>query len=137
VPALLDLRNLRIVEIDVEGDDLDPLVESLLYDVAERFQQPVIDDDTAEALASSVARSWVGARQLPCRSAGANATIRTLQTSTMPVQKTRSATAQNQKVSWQIYQGLLTCSAPLRLLASYVHSAYVLAQGTSLQAYFR
>ena len=49
VVALLDLRDLRIVEIDVEGDDLDALVERLLHDVAERFRQAVVDDDALDA----------------------------------------------------------------------------------------
>ena len=47
--ALLDLRHLRIVEIDVEGDDLDALVERLLHDIAERFGHAMIDNDAFDA----------------------------------------------------------------------------------------
>lgn len=47
--ALLYLRDLGIVEVDVKGNHLDALVECLLHNVGERFRQAVVDDDALDA----------------------------------------------------------------------------------------
>ena len=48
VVALLDLGDLRIVEVDVIGDDLDPRVDRLLRDVLQRLGLAVVDDQPVD-----------------------------------------------------------------------------------------
>ncbi len=47
--ALFDLRNLRIVEVDVIGNDLDALVERLLRHVFQTSGAAIVDDDAIDA----------------------------------------------------------------------------------------
>ncbi len=47
--ALLDLRDLRVFEIDVIGHDLDAGVERLLRHVLQHFRAAVVDDDALYA----------------------------------------------------------------------------------------
>ncbi|MNK90894.1 hypothetical protein D3C87_1109640 [compost metagenome] len=42
---LLDLRDLRIVEVHIESNDLDALIQRLLNHIRQRFRLAMIDDD--------------------------------------------------------------------------------------------
>ena len=47
--GLLDLRYGRVLDVDVEGDDLDAGIHRALRGILHGFRQPVLDDDAVDA----------------------------------------------------------------------------------------